>query len=150
MSMSCPFCLADTKDKQCKIFFQVPLDNLFRLSHLSLTQREKAVTVYITQEIRGRDLSDALVFGDLEILIPAKEQISLSSMPTVRRMERKLSKFTDDDYLVLAGDPVCIGIACALAALNNNGKYKVLKWDRLELRYIPLDIDLYHSQRKER
>ena len=55
------------------------------------------MTVYITQEIRGRDLSDALEFGELEILIPAKEQVSLSSMPTVRRMERKLSKFTDED-----------------------------------------------------
>ena len=108
------------------------------------------MTVYITQEIRGRDLSDALEFGDLEILIPAKEQVSLSSMPTVRRMERKLSKFTDQDYLVLAGDPVCIGIACAVAALNNNGRYKVLKWDRLDERYYPLDVDVYHNQRKER
>ena len=108
------------------------------------------MTVYITQEIRGRDLSDALVFGDLEILIPAKEQVSFSSMPTVRRMERKLSKFNDNDYLVLAGDPVCIGIACAVAALHNNGRYKVLKWDRLEERYYPLDVDIYHNQRKER
>mgnify|MGYP006957787039 CR=1 FL=1 len=56
-------------------------------------QREKAVTVYITQEVPGRDLSDALVFGDLDILLPAKEQISLSAMPTVRRMQRKLAKF---------------------------------------------------------
>lgn len=109
---------------------------------------EKAVTVYITQEVRGRDLSDALAFGDLEILVPAKDQISLSAMPTVRRMERKLVRFTSDDYLVLSGDPVCIGIACALAALANNGRFKVLKWDRLESRYYPIEVDLYHNQRK--
>jgi len=106
------------------------------------------VTVYITQEVRGRDLSDALEFGDLDILIPAKDQVSLSAIPTLRRMERKLVKFTSDDYLMLSGDPVCIGIACALAALANNGRFKLLKWDRLEERYYPIEVDLYHSTRR--
>jgi hypothetical protein len=106
------------------------------------------VTVYITQEVRGRDLSDALEFGDLDILIPAKEQIALSAIPTLRRMERKLVKFTSDDYLMLSGDPVCIGIACALAAVANNGRFKVLKWDRLEEKYYPIEVDLYHSTRR--
>jgi hypothetical protein len=113
-----------------------------------LVEREKAVTVYITQEVRGRDLSDALEFGDLDILIPAKDQVSLSSMPTVRRMERKLVRFTSEDYLMLSGDPVCIGIACALAASANNGRFKVLKWDRQEARYYPIEVDLYHSRRE--
>lgn len=106
------------------------------------------MTVYITQEVRGRDLSDALEFGDLDILIPAKEQVALSAIPTLRRMERKLVKFTSDDYLMLSGDPVCIGIACALAALANNGRFKVLKWDRLEEKYYPIEVDLYHSTRR--
>jgi hypothetical protein len=111
-------------------------------------QREKAVTVYITQEVPGRDLSDALVFGDLDILLPAREQISLSAMPTVRRMQRKLVKFTSDDYLMLSGDPVCIGIACCLAALANNGRFKVLKWDRIESRYYPIEVDLFQDTRR--
>ena len=62
-------------------------------------------------------------------------------------MERKLVKFTSDDYLMLSGDPVCIGIACALAAAANNWRFKVLKWDRQEERYYPIEIDLYHSTR---
>jgi hypothetical protein len=111
-------------------------------------QREKAVTVYITQEVPGRDLSDALVFGDLDILLPAKEQISLSAMPTVRRMQRKLAKFTSEDYLMLSGDPVCIGIACCLAALANNGHFKVLKWDRIEARYYPIEVDIFQNARR--
>ncbi len=106
------------------------------------------MTVYITQEVRGRDLSDALTFGELDILIPAKDQVSLSAMPTLRRMERKLARFTSDDYLMLSGDPVCIGIACALAALANNGRFKVLKWDRIDERYYPIEVDLYHSTRR--
>lgn len=103
------------------------------------------MTVYITQEVRGRDLTDALGFGDLDILVPAKEQIALSSGPLVKRMERKLSKFNDNDFLMLAGDPVCIGVACALAAVSNNGRFKVLKWDRLEQRYYPINVNLYQK-----
>lgn len=106
------------------------------------------MTVYITQEVPGRDLSDALEFGDLDILLPAREQVSLSAMPTIRRMQRKLAKFTSKDYLMLSGDPVCIGIACCLAALANNGQFKVLKWDRIEARYYPIQVDLYHDTRR--
>ena len=104
----------------------------------------KPLTVYITQEVRGRDLSDAAAFGELDILVPAKDQVSLSAQPTVRRMIRKLAKFTDDDYLLLSGDPVCIGVACALAAQNNRGRFRVLKWDRLEAKYYPVDVNLNH------
>ena len=100
------------------------------------------MTVFIVQEMRGRDITDAAEFGDLDILLPAKEQASLSTQPTVRRMIRKLSKFTDEDYLLLAGDPAGIAIAAALAAQNNMGRFKVLKWDRLEKRYYRLDVNL--------
>ena len=103
------------------------------------------MTVFITQEVRGRDLSDALGYGDLEILIPAKEQVSFSAISMIQQMESKLKTFKSDDYLMLSGDPVCIGISCAIAALSNNGKFKVLKWDRLENRYLPISIDLYQK-----
>ena len=104
------------------------------------------MTVYITQEVRGRDITDAVAFGDLQILVPAKEQVAFSTQPTVRRIEKGLRKFNDNDFLLLSGDPVCIGIACAQAAKCNNGKFKVLKWDRLEGKYYPLTVDLYHRR----
>ena len=104
------------------------------------------MTVYITQEVRGRDITDAVAFGDLQILVPAKEQVAFSTQPTVRRIGRGLQKFNDNDYILLSGDPVCIGIACAAAARVNNGKFKVLKWDRLENKYFPLEVDLYHRK----
>ena len=100
------------------------------------------MTVFIIQEMRGRDISDASEFGDLEILLPAKEQASFSTQPTIRRMVRSLSKFSDDDYLLLAGDPAGIAIAGALAAQNNRGYFKMLKWDRLDQKYYPLEVNL--------
>jgi len=100
------------------------------------------MTVYITQEVRGRDFSDALSFGDIEVLVPAVEQATLSTQPVVRRMLRSLVKFTDEDYLLLAGDPVAIATAAALAAYHNKGRFKVLKWDRLSEKYLPLQVDI--------
>ena len=100
------------------------------------------MTVYITQEVRGRDLSDALGYGEFEILIPAREQVSFSSRSMVHQMEAKLKAFTSYDYLLLSGDPVCIGVACAIAAKENNGHLNVLKWDRLEEKYYSIEVDL--------
>jgi hypothetical protein len=100
------------------------------------------MTVYITQEVKGRDFRDAMSFGELEVLVPALEQATLSTQPVVRRMLRKLVKFTDEDFLLLSGDPVAIATAAALAAYNNMGRFKVLKWDRLSNRYLPLQVDI--------
>ena len=105
------------------------------------------MTVFITQEVRGRDLSDALGYGDLEILIPAKEQVSFSAISMIQQMESKLKTFKSDDYLMLSGDPVCIGVACAIAAKENNGCFNVLKWDRLEEKYYSIKVDINQSPR---
>lgn len=103
------------------------------------------MTVYIIQEMRGRDISDASEFGPLDILLPALEQATLSVQPTIRRMLRKLSKFNDNDYLLLAGDPAAIAIAGALAAQFNRGRFKLLKWDRITSQYLPLNVDLNYK-----
>lgn len=102
---------------------------------------EKDMTVYIVQEMRGRDLTDALAFGDLEILLPAEEQLTFSTQPTLVRMNRMLRNFTDNDYLLLSGDPTAIALAACVVAKINNGRFKVLKWDRKENKYFPLTVD---------
>jgi len=106
---------------------------------------EKDMTVYITQEVRGRDITDASTFGDLEILIPAEEQAAWSTQPAIRKINRKLSKFNDQDYILLAGDPAIIALSAAIASRHNNGRFKMLKWDRQLAKYLPLEADLYHK-----
>ncbi len=61
------------------------------------------------------------------------------------RIKRKLENFSDEDYLVLIGDPSAIGIVCAAAAAKNNGRFKLLKWDRREKLYVPIQIDLFYK-----
>jgi hypothetical protein len=98
--------------------------------------------VYVVQETPGRNLLPATEYGEVRILLPPG-QIVFSSAPTVRRLRAALRNFNDDDYLLLMGDPVAIGAASAVASHYNQGRIKMLKWDRQYARYVPVEIDLH-------
>ena len=51
------------------------------------------MTVYVVQEVPGRNLVPAQKFGDLELLLPAKTNLMLSTGPEVSRLKRKLIDF---------------------------------------------------------
>ena len=99
------------------------------------------MTVYVLQEM-GRNIRSAEKFGELKVCLPDNKQIVLSSGPLAFRLQQTLKDFNDNDYLLLIGDPAIIAICGALAAKVNNGKFKVLKWDRNEKKYYDLEIDL--------
>ena len=101
--------------------------------------------VYVVSETIQHNISSALSFGEVRVLLPPMAQVAFSPAPTVRRILRGLEKFSDNDYLLCIGDPTAIGIACAVAAARNNGRFKCLKWDRHEKRYIPVAIDLFQK-----
>ena len=100
------------------------------------------MTVYVVQEVKSRNVLSAEKFGTLELLLPEGSQLVLSTGPTVRRLRYRLRNFNDDDYLLLIGDPSAIGIACAVAATNNRGQFKCLKWDKREYKYYPVEVNL--------
>ena len=101
--------------------------------------------VYAVSETGQHNITSALDFGSIETILPPNSQVAFSVYPTVRRVKRKLEKFTDDDYLLFIGDPTAISIVSAIAAAKNNGRYKCLKWDRLERRYIPIQVDIFQK-----
>ena len=101
------------------------------------------MTVYVIQEVPGRNVLGAKEYGTLEVLLPPGMNIVLSSTPTIRRLDKKLQNFCDEDYLLLIGDPAAIGIACCVASNNNIGRMKLLKWDRERKEYYPVQIDLH-------
>jgi len=102
--------------------------------------------VYVVQEALGKNILPAEDFGDLEVLLPPGN-IVLSPVPTIKKLRDKLKDFGDNDYLLLIGDPAAIGIACMVASDTNGGKVNMLKWDRQELRYYPVTVDLFHERR---
>ena len=99
------------------------------------------MTVYIPQ-VMDYNVRSAEKFGDLKIMLPDRKQMILASGPLTFELQKHLKDFNDNDYLLLIGDPAIIGVCCAIAADINNGKFKVLKWDRIDKRYYDLEIDL--------
>ena len=82
-------------------------------------------------------------YGDIVTLLPEFSQIILSPGPLVFKLRKLLKNYTPDDYLLLTGDPAIIGVACSIVADLTNGKYNLLKWDRQEKTYYPIEINLY-------
>ena len=99
------------------------------------------MTVYVLQEM-GRNIRSAEKFGELKVCLPDNRQIVLSSGPMIFKLKQELKDFNENDYLILMGDPAIIAAAGAVASENNNGRFKVLKWDRDEKKYYDIEIDL--------
>ena len=88
------------------------------------------MTVYIVQEVRGRDISSASSYGNLEILLTSDQVMENYPVKEMGIFHNKLKNFNDNDFLLLSGDPVAIALASCIAASNNNGRIKFLRWDR--------------------
>ena len=111
---------------------------------------EKESIVYVILELPGTsvgrpkfNIMGALKYGKLKVLLKENAQVVLSSGPVIFELRRLLKDFNSNDYLLLSGDPSVIGLACAIASDINNGRFKLLKWDRQEKVYYPLEINLY-------
>ena len=103
------------------------------------------MTVFIIQEVPGRNIASAQSFGKLVPLLPERTNLMLTTGPAVRKVKRVLSSFNDEDFLLLMGDPAAIGLACGVAATVNQGRFSVLKWDRQAAVYYPVSINLHCS-----
>lgn len=105
--------------------------------------------VFVIQETLKHNLLPAQAFGELVFLLPPTLQITFSPGPIVTRMERELINFNDQDYLLLIGDPAAMAVAGALAAKHNNGRFKLLKWDKREMKYYPIQVGVNKGERNE-
>lgn len=86
------------------------------------------------------DYSPAAKFGELEYLLPSGD-VALSPAPMVNTLRKKLKDFGDDDYLLPTGDPVCIMAAAAIASNFNNGRARILKWNKRASEYHIVEIN---------
>jgi len=83
--------------------------------------------------------------GKFIFLLPELSQIIFSPGPLIYKLRKGLKDFTSDDYLLLTGDPAIIGVTCSIVSDMTNGKYKLLKWDKQERKYYPIEINLYEK-----
>ena len=109
-------------------------------------------TVYVIQEIPGTqagnpkiNIMGASKYGEFKFLLPEFSQIIFSPGPLIFKLRKSLKDFTREDYLLLTGDPAIIGVACSIVSDMTNGKYNLLKWDKQERQYYPIEINLYEK-----
>ena len=108
--------------------------------------------VYVIQEVAGTksgapkiNIMGAAKYGKFEFLLPEFSQIIFSPGPLIFKLRKALKNFTTEDYLLLTGDPAIIGVACSIVSDMTNGKYNLLKWDKQERQYYPIEINLYEK-----
>ena len=113
---------------------------------------ESKKIVYVIQELPGTkagapkiNIMSASKYGEFKFLLPEFSQIIFSPGPLVFKLRKLLKDYTEDDHLLLTGDPAIIGIACSIVSDITNGKFNLLKWDRQERMYYPLKINLYEK-----
>jgi len=117
-----------------------------------MKKKKSMSKVYLTQEIPGSSIGQpkynvlgAQKFGQIVTLLPEKSQIILSPGPLIHKLRTLLKDYTTDDYLLLSGDPAIIGVVCSVVSDVTNGKYNLLKWDRQEKTYYPIEVNIFHK-----
>ena len=108
--------------------------------------------VYVIQEIPGTkegrpkiNILGAAEFGTFKFLLPELSQIIFSPGPLIFKLRKGLKDYRPTDFLLLTGDPAIIGVACSVVSDMTNGKYKLLKWDKQERKYYPIEINLHEK-----
>ena len=109
-------------------------------------------TVYVIQEIPGTqsgnpkiNIMGASHYGQFKFLLPEFSQMIFSPGPLIYKLRQGLKNYKVKDYLLLTGDPAIIGVACSIVSDITHGKYNVLKWDKQERKYYPIEINLYEK-----
>ena len=118
---------------------------------MSMSERK----VYVIQEIPGSQAGSPKIniigaskystSGKFNFLLPEFSQMIFSPGPLIYKLRKGLKDFKEDDYLLLTGDPAIIGVACSIVSDITNGKYNLLKWDKQERKYYPIEINLYEK-----
>ena len=120
------------------------------INNTTLVSRES--TVYVIQEIAGTksgnpkiNIMGASHYGKFKFLLPEFSQMIFSPGPLIYKLRQGLKNFKQGDYLLLTGDPAIIGVACSIVHELTGGKFNLLKWDKQERRYYPIEINIFEK-----
>ena len=116
------------------------------------SRKIKSPIVYVIQEIAGTkegkpkiNILGAAEYGTFKFLLPELSQMIFSPGPLIFKLRKSLKDYTTEDFLLLTGDPAIIGVACSIVSDITNGKFNLLKWDKQERKYYPIQINLFEK-----
>lgn len=96
-------------------------------------------TTWLVQEDKKRDYSAAEEYGNLKVIFSSIGR-NFSSEGAVAQARRVVDQMDENDYIIMAGDPALCAI-CVTAAVEQKGFCKILRWDRVQLKYSEMTID---------
>ena len=102
--------------------------------------------VFITQEMHGRNFLPARHYGTLVAVLPDNAQIVISATPILRKIQRTLNDYSTEDYLLLTGAPIIMGLCMMVASEKTNGILRMLKWEKREKDYYEVTVDYYSKE----
>jgi len=116
------------------------------------SRKVKLPIVYVIQEIAGTkdgkpkiNILGAAEYGTFKFLLPELSQMIFSPGPLIFKLRKGLKDYSTEDFLLLTGDPAIIGVACSIVSDITNGKFNLLKWDKQERKYYPIQINLFEK-----
>ena len=112
------------------------------MNSFNKTKEPGKPTVFLVQENPYINVLGAAEYGEIVVLFDSGQQIMFSPQPAIKKLRRKLKDFDDNDYLLMMGDPAAMGIACCIASDMNRGRFKILKWDKIQKKYYSVSINI--------
>lgn len=113
-----------------------------------IVQEPMRVDVETGQVTPMMDFSKVLEYGDPVVCLPSG-RVGFTPGPTVDNLREKLKDFSDNDYIVSVGDPTAIFVAAMVINEMNNGRCKLLKWDKNHRKYVCVSVDIHYRTRKD-
>lgn len=90
----------------------------------------------------------ALNYGEIKFLFTERAQLVYSAGSVIHKLRKKLDKYNDEDFYFLLVTLQLSLFFAVVASEANNGKFKLLKWDRIASKYYPISVDLYNKEEK--
>ena len=128
-----------------KIFELYKPDSLASFLEFHKSNPKEKFVYVIQQPAPNINILSASDYGYLVICLPNRDQAILSTAPYVQKMRKNLQDIRKQDYLLAVGDPTIIALSAIIASEQTNGQFNMLKWDKREYRYYPLEFDIFQK-----
>ncbi len=84
------------------------------------------------------NLDPAKAWGELVVMLPPNAN-RMHIEPLAQAMREKMRDFAAEDWIVAVGDPSLIATAACIAH-RTAGILRILKWDRQQASYMPVEV----------
>lgn len=94
------------------------------------------------QWVETHNVTSAEKFGQLLTpILPNHVMSDYKEDWIIGKLREGLKGFSNDDFILMNGDPEILALTIKIASNINKGKVKLLKWDKFHQGYIVKDYD---------